>query len=118
MDCISQIVKTYTGAWLALNKASPVIRAFAAADLVTGDRQLVQPMKTQAARLCRVPSSYVLWAIRNVADRELIEAGAQPLVPTPMLALPKPVEVSDPELIEIVRTVGAERTFRAIEAVI
>jgi hypothetical protein len=96
MDQISSIYKARTGRWLAHNKLSLIERAFVAAELVTGECQLVQPTMTQAARLARVNVCYAHYAVQRQAERELIEHGACPLVPSPLRVLPKPTEPTLP----------------------
>ena len=113
------VKQVYVGRWLAHNHCSLVERGFVGADMANGRSQLVCPTISQAARLARVNVPYVWWALRRQEERDLILRGVVPLVPPPAeLSLPKPVAVSDSELIEVVRLAGPERAFKALEAVL
>ena len=118
MAVVPSYVKPVSGQYLAHAKLTKAERAFLAADLVHGTRCLTAPTVGQAAVLTHVSASYVYSAFNRAANRNLIESGCLPLVPPPALALPRPAEISDAELIGVVRRAGAERTFKAIEAVL
>jgi hypothetical protein len=97
-----------TGRYLAHSKLSSVERAFLASDLVSGDKRLVRPTIAQAAMLARVNKTYAWWATKQQDNRFNIEAGYLPLVPQRVKA-----PISDPEIIDFVRTVGLERVLDA-----
>jgi hypothetical protein len=115
-----------SGSYLAHNHASTVIRAFIAADLVSGVKCLTAPTQTQAAVLARVNCSYVHHAIRRQADRAEIERGHIPLIPPHgEVVVPKtngatPTTTSgidDAGLVQFVRSVGIDRVIHAAIAV-
>jgi hypothetical protein len=114
-----------SGRFLAHNHLSPVEHAFMADDLFMGTTQLVLPTMTQAAALARVNVTYAWAAHKRRAKRTDIETGLIPLVP-PRLVAPKPngaavfvpqaLDIDEPTLIRIARTVGAERMLAAAVA--
>lgn len=114
-----------SGNYLAHTHATPVKRAFMAADLFMGTRELVLPTMTQAAALARVNVTYAWHALKRRGERAAIEAGHIPLVPartTPKktngaLSVPLVSEIDDSVLIGIARTVGTERMLAAACAV-
>jgi hypothetical protein len=65
-------------------------------------------------------TSYLLAAERLAPQaREAVRRGHRPLVFSPPHQLPKPtIPPTDEQLIELAHRVGAERLFRAIEAVV
>jgi hypothetical protein len=115
-----------SGRYLAHTHASPVERAFVAADLYLGTRELVLPTMTQAASLARVNVTYGWWALKRLAERAAIEAGHIPLAPAHCatsktnghaLSVPLVSEIDDAVLVGIARTVGTERMLAAACAV-
>jgi hypothetical protein len=91
----------------------PHEREFWAADLYTGDKRLIKPTLQQVARLTGAGSaSSVWWAVQREAARDEIMCGLLPLVP-PRVKAP----ISDPEIIDFVRSVGIERVLDAAVAV-
>ena len=114
-------VPSFTGRFLAHNRAGLVTRAFVAADLYSGAKALTKPTMTQSAFLARVSDTYGWWALKRMAERAEIEAGLIPLVP-PAHAKPNGsngaplvtvVDVADAELVEFVRSLGVERVLQA-----
>jgi hypothetical protein len=97
------------GRYLAHNRLTPVKRAFIAADLKLGTRQLVELTTTQAARLARTNTAYVWHALQRMNERAAIEAEITPLVPPH----PSPSIVSDNEVADFVRRVGVDRLLNA-----
>jgi hypothetical protein len=104
------------------NGSDQVGHAFMGADLVRGVTCLVRPTITQAAFLCRVNRTYVTYAVKRQAERAEIEMGRIPLVPpaSPVAeadgtALPMSItgQIPDHDLIDIARSVGAERMLAA-----
>jgi hypothetical protein len=118
-------VPSLSGRYLAHNRESLVVRAFMAADLVTGRRRLERPTRLQAAALARVNPTYVTWAQKRMAERWLIEAGFVPLVPASIVpklnvnTLPVPItgRMPDSDLVDFVRSVGVNRVLEAAVAV-
>jgi hypothetical protein len=115
------------GSFLAHNKFDRIARAFIAADLHSGARQLVHPTLTQAAALAGVNRTYAFWATRRLAERAAIEAGFVPLVPALPVAsktnggtppAPKPiVELDELGLLALVRSVGVSKILDVAAAV-
>ena len=101
-----------TGRYLAHARLSRVERAFLASDLISGDKRLVRPTIRQAATLVGVNATYAWWAGKQQDNRFDIENGYLPLVPARVKAL-----VSDPEIVDFVRSVGIERVLEAACAV-
>ena len=130
MDALSQNCKPVAGQWLARNQLSLAARAFEAADLMIGASRLIKPTLRQVSFLARVNSTYVHWAVKQQAERELILLGCRPLVPRPMpeispftmSAMPTVETVgpllTDDELMAIARANGTERVFQALEALL
>jgi hypothetical protein len=91
-----------SGRFLAHTHSSPIERAFIAVDLYSGERQLVLPTMTQAARLARINVTYAWWAAKRLEERAAIEAGMIPLVPPHLAvepdtrALPRTEDPSQP----------------------
>lgn len=102
---------TVTGRYLAHNHLGRVQKAFLARDLSVGAKQLVGPTILQAAMLARVNVTYVHWAIKQATNRFEIEAGYLPLVPSRVVKSTTPI--SDPEVIDFIRTVGVSRVIDA-----
>jgi len=61
-DAVNVTAIPITGRHLAHARSSPIERAFLAADLHSGAKQLVSPTMMQAAHLARVNSTYAHWA--------------------------------------------------------
>jgi hypothetical protein len=106
------------GTTLAHKRLDSTHRAFVAAELVRGDKQLLLPTFTQAAKLLSVSAPAVSWASRRFGDREAIETGWLPLVPP--RSRPKPLSaaalipndaISDFELANVIRRAGIARTL-------
>ena len=108
------------GRLLAHTRDSQVVRAFTAADLHAGTKQLISPTMVQAALLARVSPAYAWAAVKRQAQRADIEAGLIPLVP----ATPRPNgngsalvvpggTIDDVELMHIAHVVGADRMLAA-----
>jgi hypothetical protein len=111
---------TINGSYLAYARLSKVERAYLAGDLHLGEMQLVRPTVVQCAYLARVNATYVHWALKRQADRDLIVGGVKPLVAPHARALPTVIEAipadsvpTDPELTAIAHRVGAERWLAA-----
>lgn len=114
-----------TGQYLARNKLPAHARAFLGADLRTGRIQLVDPTMGQVVALCRVSVPYIQLALKATNKQRCdVLDGIAPLALVQQqrhLALPVPATVPDPtdeDLVELVRMVGPERAFQAIEAVL
>jgi hypothetical protein len=91
----------------------PHEREFMAADLYRGDKRLIKPTLAQAAALTGAGSATsVWWAVQRESVRDEIMQGWLPMVP-PRVKAP----ISDPEIIDFVRTVGLERVLDAACAV-
>jgi hypothetical protein len=82
--------RTISGLSIAHSKATPVVRAFNAADWTLGATTLCDPTQVQAARIWNVSMTYVQWALKRYDKRFLIESGAIPLVPQHVKAPPAP----------------------------
>jgi hypothetical protein len=114
-------VPSLTGRYLAHNQEPRVVRAFLAADLHRGVKQLTKPTLTQAAFLAGVNRTYAFWATRRQDERFAIEAGYVPLVPVaPARAngngavQPMPnAGIDDAQLMHIANQVGADRMLAA-----
>jgi hypothetical protein len=114
-----------SGRYLAHNQQALVVRAFFAADLLSGAKQLTNPTLVQSAWLARVNRAYAYWAEKRMAERAEIEAGLIPLVPAPLVpkangnASPMSitVQIPDCDLFDFVRTVGVNRVLEAAVAV-
>jgi hypothetical protein len=90
----------------------PHERDFWAADLYSGAKRLIKPTLAQAASLTGAGStSSVWWALQRESVRQEIMNGWMPLVPP--RALKSKAPISDPEIIDFVRTVGLERVLDA-----
>ncbi len=87
-DAVNVTAIPISGRYLAHTHSDAVERAFLAADLHLGTRQLVLPTMTQAASLARVNVTYAWWAAKRLEERRAIEAGLIPLVP-PHATAPK-----------------------------
>jgi hypothetical protein len=123
---VKTVTDVVSGRYLAHTHATPVERAFMAADLFMGTRELVLPTMTQAAALARVNVTYAWHALKRRGERAAIEAGHIPLVPartTPKktnggaLSVPLVPEIDDALLVGIARTVGTDRMLAAACAV-
>jgi hypothetical protein len=92
-------------------------RAFVGADLVRGDKVLIDPTHDQAAMLARCKVSAVRWALKREPYREDIIAGLRPLVPpTVRKAAPTPIGSNSPTdcyLAELASLVGPDRWLEA-----
>jgi hypothetical protein len=117
-------VPSLTGRYLAHNQESRVVRAFLAADLHSGAKQLVKPTMVQSAFLAGVNRAYAHWAAKRLAKRAEIEAGLIPLVPPSVLKangtmLPASITgfVTDSDVFDFVRSVGINRVLDAAVAV-
>ena len=75
-------VNPVTGCSLGHSKLNCVGRAFLGADLYVGARQLIKPTIAQAAYLAGVNKTYVKHALHRLMDRQAIEAGFIPLIPS------------------------------------
>jgi hypothetical protein len=112
-----------TGRYLSHNGESRVVRAFLAADLHSGAKQLVKPTMLQSAFLAGVNRTYAHWATKRQAERFEIEAGLVPLVPPPVSKangsmLPMSITgMPDAELIDFVKSIGINRVLNAACAV-
>lgn len=90
----------------------PHERAFWGADFYRGEKYLVEPTLAQVTFLAGAGSTTsVWWAFQRELDRDEIMKGLLPLVP-PRVAKPK-APVSDPEIIDFVRSVGVARVLDA-----
>jgi hypothetical protein len=101
--CAQDVVKLVvpiSGRYLAHSHLDAIERAFMAADLHQGMKQLVLPTMTQAASLARVNVTYAWWAAKRLAERAAIEAHEVPLVP-PHLARTNSRALSVPLVPEI-----------------
>jgi hypothetical protein len=96
-----------TGRFLSHTRMPNVGRAFLAADLHAERVMLVDPTLTQAARLARVNYTLAWWATRRQEQRSDIMGGLLPLVPPPS----RIHTVSDPEVVDFVRSVGVAGVF-------
>jgi hypothetical protein len=114
-----------TGRFLAHNHHNRVARAFTAADLHAGTKQLIKPTMVQAALLARVSAAYAWAAVKRQNQRAEIEAGLIPLVPASVVgpktngngsALVVPGTIDDAELMHIAHVVGADRMLAAAVA--
>jgi hypothetical protein len=117
-------VPSLTGRFLALNRESRVVRAFYAAELHSGAKQLVKPTMVQSAFLAGVNRAYVHWAVKRQAERGEILAGLIPLVPPSVskangTMLPASITgyVPDSDVVDFVRSVGVNRVLEAAVAV-
>jgi hypothetical protein len=116
-------IPAFTGRFLAFNRKSPVVRAFYAADLHSGAKQLVKPTMVQSAFLAGVNRAYAHWAANRQAERADIERGLIPLVPSgsklngTMLPASITGHIADSDVIDFVRSVGVNRVLEAAVAV-
>ena len=111
------------GSYLARNKLGLIERAFIAADLHLGAKDLVSPTQIQSAALSRVNHNYVYWAVKRYAERADIERGLVPLIPpqgepaTPKTNGTTTSGIDDSSLVQLVRSVGIDRVIHAAIAV-
>jgi hypothetical protein len=112
-----------SGQFLARNRHDAVAHAFFACDLYTEAKKLTKPTMLQAAYLARVNVTYAWWAFKRQAERAAIEAGAIPLVPSPLaktngtaLTVPLVPDIDDMELLHIAKRVGTDRMLAAAMA--
>ena len=99
-DVVKSTAIPISGRFLAHNRGNAAARAFLAADLHLGTRQLVLPTMTQAASLARINVTYAWWAAKRLEERAAIEGGMIPLVP-PRLVAPETNGLALPALSEI-----------------
>ena len=120
-ESVARPVPSITGRYLAHNGESRVARAFYAADLHSGTKQLTKPTMVQAAYLARVSTTYAWWAEKRMEERWQIEAGLIPLVPaapvrtngiTVQPVVPD-VGIDDAQLVHIANLVGVDRMLAA-----
>jgi hypothetical protein len=101
-------------------RASKAAKACDAADIIDGLAVLQNLTMRLVAAAYEISASSVARACRLTPEqRQAVRRGERPLILPQLAALPvppRPVEISDIELIEIVRRAGPERAFRAIEA--
>jgi hypothetical protein len=103
------------GRYLRRSLNSKLKAAFVGADLYRGDTQLVEPSLMQAAFITGSEVSAVWWALQRGEFRSEICLGLMPLAPSRASKAKAPI--SDPEVINFVRTVGIGRVLDAAVAV-
>jgi hypothetical protein len=113
--------RTITGRDLAHKKRTPTQRALLAADLASGRVIVTGLTLRQATMLTGASPSYASVAARlDGNERIAVARGWRRLLPystKPAMPTPKPALVNDAELIELVRSVGIDRTLAAAVAV-
>jgi hypothetical protein len=113
---VNSATRVVTGQWLAHVQKSLHERAFEAADLFNGTSLFVRPTIGQSAELWRVNRSYVGWALKRQKERELILAGALPLVPPTVQALPAPTS-PEAKLADVVSQIGLNGALLALSVI-
>jgi hypothetical protein len=96
----------------AIPRMSAAKLAYGAADCCVGNTDLTKLTTIQAAKLWQVSTTYVRYALNHMEARErnLIEAGAQPLAPSRTKML---LQARDEDLIALAATIGADRWLAA-----